>query len=331
MTIQGYDGSGAQVFSEEEVNRRRASGRKRLFPTAAGPRAPVTPAHDEEDPRRALCSNADLLDALDADRDAGAVLDRYQARARPDSVTDDANVGGGELDVDDILEALARHHDDERAVRPDAALPRGTADLAPTIPTTRPRRHRATRDDPRRQSPPRRKAAPVVAGLLIIIGLCAWTTLTVAGAHRGAVRSDRPARVTTALTGAGDTGRSAAVAERLVADRARSAGMVLAQAGNRAHAAAAAQQRHRRAEAHRRRLTHTRPVTPSRNEAAANIAQTSQVPGDDAPTVTTPHVVPAGQTPAQSTAAPETNQPASSHAPAFGQDGTLGPGHSPDS
>jgi hypothetical protein len=332
MTIQGYEGSDAQVFSEEEVNRRRAtSGRKRLFPTAPGPRTPVTPAHDEEDPRRALCSNADLLDALDADRDAAAILDRYQVPQRPDVVTDDANVGRGELDVDDILEALARHHDDARAVRPDAALPRGTADLAPTIPTTRPRRHRATSVDSRRPSSPRRRAAAATAGLLIIVGLGAWTTLTIAGPHHRALRPDHPPRIATALTGAGDTQQSAAVAERLVADRARSTGIVLARAGNRARAAAAAQQRDRRAETRRRRLTHTRTVTNHPDAAAASTGQTVQMPGDGAPTVTSPQVAAGEQTPAQNTAAPQTNQPASSHAPAFGQDGTLGPGHSPDS
>jgi hypothetical protein len=332
MTIQGYEDSGAQVFSEEEVNRRRAvSGRKRLFPTAPGPRTPVSPTHDEEDPRRALCSNADLLDAHDADRDASAVLDRYQVPQPPDVVTDDANVGRGELDVDDILEALARHHDDARAVRPDAALPRGTADLAPTIPTTRPRRHRATSVDSRRPSSPRRRAAAATAGLLIIVVLGALTTLTIAGAHHGAVRPDHPPRITTALTGAGDTQQPAAMAEGLVADRARGAGMALARAGNRARAAAAAQQRDRRAETRRRRLTHTRTVTNHPDAAAASTAQSSQVAGDGRPTVTTPQVAAGEQTPAHSTAAPQANQPASSHPPAFGQDGTLGPGHSTDS
>jgi hypothetical protein len=325
MTIQGCEGSGAQVVTEEEVNRRRAaSGRTPLFPTATPTRASVAAPPDEEDPRRALCSNAELLDALDDEQDADGVLSRYQAvPQRPDDGTDHTDLGRGQLDVDEILEALTRHRDDARAVSVDAAPPRGTADLAPTILT---RRHRRTSGAPHRRSLPRRKVATVMTWILIIVGLCAWATLTMAGVHHSAPRPDHSSPVTTALTGAGDTQTYAAVAERLVADRARSAGLALTRSR-----AAAAQPRHRPPERRQRRRQHSHSVTPHPDHAATVGAQTSQLPRDSAPTLTTPQVATGEQSPAPRTAAPQTSQPASSHAPAFGQDGTLGPGHSPDS
>jgi hypothetical protein len=328
MTIQGYEGPGAQVFSEEEVNRRRAaSGRTPLFPTAPE-RAPIDPRHDEDDPRRALCSNAELLDALDVPADADTILDRYQARPqRPDDATDHADPGAGKRDVDEILEALTRRRDDARATRADAALPRGTADLAPTI---LPRRHRATSVGSHRKSPSRRKAATVVTGLLIIMGVCAWATLTIAGAHHSAARPDHASGVPTALAGAGDTQTYAAVEERLAAARTRSGSVALTRPRRRARGATA-RPRHRPTHRPHRPHQRTHPITSHPSQAASVTAHTSQGAGDSTPTVTAPETATSAQSPAQSTAAPSTSRPASSRAPAFGQNGTLGPGHSPDS
>ena len=76
MSRQRYDGPGAKVFTEEEVNRRRAASERDRTLALATPTLPVA----GEDPRRALCSHAELLDALtEAHEDADDVLDRYRS------------------------------------------------------------------------------------------------------------------------------------------------------------------------------------------------------------------------------------------------------------
>ena len=201
MTVQGYQGSDAQVVTEEEVNRRRAANeRKRAVapPRPGAPRLPLTPpGGPEEDPRRALCSNAELLDALDSEHDADAALDLYQAATQPtadqhDVLTEHAHSGDGELDVDDILEALERHHRDAQPTRPHTSDARGTADLAPSTLTTRPRRHSRARSRPGRQPLARGKATRAAIGLVAIVGLCAWAALSLTGTPHAATAPARP-------------------------------------------------------------------------------------------------------------------------------------------
>jgi hypothetical protein len=330
MTVQGYQGSDAEVVTEEEVNRRRAATeRKRGLarPRPRTPRAPVTPPGNvQEDPRRALCSNAELLDALDS-ADADATLERHQLSTDgPEVLIGDAPAGVAEVDADDILEQLEHHHD-VRPARAHSLRVRGTADLAPSTPATRPRRHRSADSRSRRLSIPRRGTSRAMISLLVIVGLCAAGALSVTGAHQTAPRMSR---VSAPLTGAGLTMEAAVTAENGVADRARDTGTALGRAGAWARAAAAARTRHLRALARARRLKRARAAQAKRIRAVAASSQAADVTHITTPVATTAQTTTTA-VPVQNAAPVQTSRPASSASPAFGSDGALGPGHSPDS
>ena len=338
MTVEGYQASDAQVVTEEEVNRRRAANdRKRgvARPRPSTPRAPLTPpANAEEDPRRALCSNAELLDALDTAHDADAALDRHQhaeplSTDGPEPLIGDAPSGVVALDVDDILEQLEHHHDAPPA-RTQSLRVRGTADLAPATLTTRPRRHRSAHSRSRRLAISRPRTTRALTSLVVIVGLCVWATITITGRHHTVVRPPHVSRVNAPLTGTGASMAAAASEENGVADRARSAGTALAQAEARARAAAAARTRHLRAQARARQLKRTRAARALRSRPDAPSAPTGGAASVTAPAPTPAHTT-TTPAPAQNAAPVQTSRPASSAPPAFGSDGTLGPGHSPDS
>lgn len=233
MSRQRYDGPGAKVFTEEEVNRRRAASERDRALALATPTMPVA----GEDPRRALCSHAELLDALtDAHENADDVLDRYRSAVpdpgrpgrpgSPDTASDD------ELGVDDILEQFARSHD-LRPARSRALGPRGTADLAPST------RHAQDR----RRFPRVRVAIPVAIAALVI----AVAMVNALGRHSaprpGGARPNPAATLITASTAGAPT-----AADLTAAATAREAHFIVAAR----HAAAIAGARSRAARAHRR-------------------------------------------------------------------------------
>ena len=183
MTVEGYQASDAQVVTEEEVNRRRAANERRraVAPPRPPPlRAPLTPPGNvEEDPRRALCSNAELLDALDLAQDADAALERRQLGTDgPEVLIGTAPAGVAELDVDDILEQLEHHHD-APPPRAHSVRVRGTADLAPATLTTRPRRHRSAHSGSGRLAISRLRTTRALTSLVVIVGVCVWATITI--------------------------------------------------------------------------------------------------------------------------------------------------------
>jgi hypothetical protein len=263
MSRQRYDGPGAKVFTEEEVNRRRAASERDRSLTLATP----TLAGAGEDPRRALCSHAELLDALpEADENADDVLDRYGS-AVPDSAprgfpgsADAVNDDDG-LGVDEILEQFAGSRD-PRPPSPKALWPRGTADLAPS-----------TRQAQDRRRFPRGRVAIPAAIAVLVIAVAMVNALGRHGAQRpGAAGTNPP----TTLISASTAGPPVTAAELTAAATAREAHFI----ATARHAAANAGARSTAARAHRRHTAaaHRRHRERGARSDAAQRAVTAEVP-----------------------------------------------------
>ncbi len=206
--------------------------------------------------------------------DADAVLDRYQSPARrgadeSEAFHQHAEDGVEERDADEILEALEQHH--ARAARSDPREVRGTADLAPTTPTSRPRRHQVTGSRWRRWLPLRNRTAYAISAVLVVVGLGVGATAAVTGGHRSAARAPHPSRATTRPMSP-DMTAAAAEAERAVVERARRAGPPSVASAPGSHAAASTRTRHHRA----RQPKHARDRAPM-TSAGASAADTPSV------------------------------------------------------
>jgi hypothetical protein len=325
MRTQGYDRSGAQVVTEEEVNRRRAATeRPRTLPLPRRARASDTPGLPvgEEDPRRALCSNAELLDARE---DVDAVLDRYSAASPPEGDRPailPEHAQAGVLDVDEVLDALERHHHAALPARSPSAGRLGTADFEASTPTTRRHRRGPGGFRLRRLSLSGWKAAVALAGVVAVVGLCGWAALSATVAHHSAAGGSRVSRVSAVLTAAGVAEARAAYAVWAAADRAVSP---LERAGHRAGMSRVPRVRRHRAHARQR---HSKQA---RGHAVAAPGRAAGVPSVSAPTVIRSHASTTAA-PVQSAAPRQSSHPkASNDQSAFGAVGSLGPGHSPDS